>query len=107
MKDGKQKSLFLSSFLLRDWHCIDKSKAARQGEPTEVSIPIHERWINIENVNCMIKSMYLDKGVKITMLPNSVLAIIVLCDESKSEPGPAQPLNKSSAGSLYEKDPYM
>lgn len=55
----------------------------------------------------MIKSMYLDKGVKITMLPNSVLAIIVLCDESKSEPGPAQPLNKSSAGSLYEKDPYM
>lgn len=62
--------------------------------------------MGIENINRMIKNMYLDRGVKITMLPNNVLAIIVLCDESKSEPGTAQPLNKSSAGSLYEKDPY-
>lgn len=50
--------------------------------------------------------MYLDRGVKITMLPNNVLAMIVLCDESKSEPGTVQPLNKSSAGSLYENEPY-
>lgn len=33
------------------------------------------------------------------MLPNSVLAMIVLCDKSI-------PFSTSSAGSLYEYDPY-
>jgi hypothetical protein len=38
-------------------------------------------------------------GIKIIMLPNSVPAIIVLCDKSI-------PFSTSSVGSLYKYDPY-
>jgi hypothetical protein len=48
---------------------------------------------------------YLDKGMKIIMLPNSVLTIIVFCSESTFVLGPMPPDNTSSAGSLYEYEP--
>lgn len=38
-------------------------------------------------------------GIKIIMLPNSVPAMIVLCDKSI-------PFSTSSVGSLYKYDPY-
>lgn len=48
---------------------------------------------------------YLDKGMKIIMLPNRVLTRIVFCSESTFVLGPIPPDNKSSAGSLYEYEP--
>jgi hypothetical protein len=47
---------------------------------------------------------YLDKGMKIIMLPNSVLTIIVFFSESTFVLGPMPPDN-TSAGSLYEYEP--
>ena len=47
----------------------------------------------------LLKKAYLDIGINIIMLPNSVLAMIVFCDRSIA-------FSTSSAGSLYEYDPY-
>lgn len=49
---------------------------------------------------------YLDIGMKIIMLPNSVLATILLWDKSVIALPTSQPLKTSSAGSLYENEPY-
>jgi hypothetical protein len=47
----------------------------------------------------LLRKSYLDMGIKIIMLPNSVPAMIVLCDKSI-------PFIMSSVGSLYKYDPY-
>lgn len=47
----------------------------------------------------LLRKSYLDMGIKIIMLPNSVPAMIVLCDKSI-------PFSMSSVGSLYKYDPY-
>lgn len=44
--------------------------------------------------------------MKIIMLPNRVVAIIVFCKESTFVLGPSPPCKTSSAGSLYEYEPW-
>lgn len=48
---------------------------------------------------------YLDIGMKIIILPKSVLATILLWDVSSIVLETLHPLDKSSAGSLYENEP--
>ena len=49
---------------------------------------------------------YPDIGTKVIMLPNNVLATILLCDKSIIELAMSQSLISSSARSLYENEPY-
>jgi len=75
----------------------DKKFRMTKLNPTNVHLDIYRVTDNIY--------WYLDKGMKIIMLPNKVLAIIVFCSESTFVLGPLPPCKTSSAGSLYEYEP--
>lgn len=76
----------------------------KQQSSAMASLPLTTIHLDILIVAVKI-NWYLDKGMKIIMLPNRVQARIVFCSESSTfvlGPKPMPPDNTSSAGSLYE-----